>query len=93
MGLQHSITFVKAVTLRALKDIDSIKNDINKGMILIIRITPLAQKDINSLKEAIDDLYNFIKTIDGDIARLGDERIVITPSHIKIWKDGLESKL
>ncbi len=90
--MQSNITFVKAFTLRDVKDTESIKNDINKGMILIIRITPLAQKDINLLRDAIDELYNFIRAIDGDIARLGDERIVITPHNVKIWKNGLENK-
>ncbi|GIU72247.1 MAG: hypothetical protein KatS3mg003_1726 [Candidatus Nitrosocaldaceae archaeon] len=80
-------TFVKAVTLRDLKDLTSIKNDIEEGMILIIRITPLAQKSIEELREAIDKLYDFVKSIEGDIARLGEERVVITPPNVKIWKD------
>jgi SepF-like predicted cell division protein (DUF552 family) len=28
-----------------------------------------------------------VKKIGGDIARLGDERLVITPPLIKIWKE------
>jgi SepF-like predicted cell division protein (DUF552 family) len=55
-------------------------------MILIVRITPMAQKDIEALRKAIDDLYNFVKSTGGDIARLGEERVVITPPAVKIWK-------
>jgi hypothetical protein len=84
---KESITYVKAVTLRDYKELKSIKDDIEKGIILIIRITPLAQKSIDELRRAIDDLYTFIQTVGGDIARLGEERVVITPSNVKIWKD------
>ncbi len=84
---KESITYVKAVTLRDYKELKSIKDDIEKGIILIIRITPLAQKSIDDLRRAIDELYAFIQTVGGDIARLGEERVVITPSNVKIWKD------
>lgn len=46
----------------------------------------MAQKDIETLRKAIDDLYNFVKSAGGDIARLGEERVVITPPAVKIWK-------
>ena len=61
-------------------------------MILIIRITPMAQKDIEALRNAIDDLYKFVKSGGGDIARLGEERVVITPPAVKIWKGVHELK-
>ena len=46
----------------------------------------MAQKDIETLRKVIDDLYNFVKSAGGDIARLGEERVVITPPAVKIWK-------
>ena len=46
----------------------------------------MAHKDIETLRKAIDDLYNFVKSAGGDIARLGEERVVITPPAVKIWK-------
>jgi SepF-like predicted cell division protein (DUF552 family) len=84
--LQNQPIYLKAITLRDISDVESIKNDAKKQMILIVRITPMAQKDIEALRKAIDDLYNFVKSTGGDIARLGEERVVITPSAVKIWK-------
>ncbi|MEM2855892.1 MAG: cell division protein SepF [Candidatus Nitrosocaldaceae archaeon] len=84
----NNLIYVKAFSLKDSKDVDLIKDDINKGMILIIRITPLAQKNIDELRSVVDQLYDFISSIEGDIARLGEERIVVTPPSVKIWKNG-----
>ena len=84
--LQNQPIYLKAITLKDISDVDSIKDDAKKHMILIVRITPMAQKDIETLRKAIDDLYSFVKSAGGDIARLGEERVVITPPDVKIWK-------
>lgn len=78
--------YLKAITLRELDDVYSLKNDIQNKIILILRITPLAQKNIDGLRKAIDELYSFIKNFDGDMVRLGDERIIITPPNVNIWR-------
>ncbi|MFQ6011203.1 MAG: cell division protein SepF [Nitrososphaerales archaeon] len=83
---EKSDIFLKALTLKAAEDIESIKNDVTKKMIVILRVTPLAQTDSLELKEAIEKLYEFSASIGGDIARLGEERIVITPPGVKVWR-------
>jgi hypothetical protein len=55
-------------------------------MIVIISVTPLAQKSVDELRSVIDELYKFVQSSGGDIARLGEERVVITPSMVKIWR-------
>jgi len=82
--IQDNMIYLKTYTLRN-KDISEIKNDIKKQMILIIRITPLAQRDVDDLRIVIEDLYKSVSTIGGDISRLGEERIIITPPNVKIW--------
>ena len=80
--------YVKALPLNDLLDMKSIKDEVNAGNIIILRITPLAKKSIDDVKTAVSELCDFVKSINGDIARLGEERIVITPPLIKIWKKG-----
>lgn len=53
---------------------------------LIVRVTPLAKKSVDDVKRAINELYEYVETLGGDIARLGEERIVLTPPPIKIWR-------
>jgi SepF-like predicted cell division protein (DUF552 family) len=84
---QGSIIYLKAMPLRSLSDLDTIKNDVASGNILILKVTPLANKSIENIKRAVNDLCEFVKTINGDIARLGEERIVVTPSSVRIWRE------
>ena len=82
----HSPLYVKALPLQELDDVDAIKEEIGGGNILIVRITPLAKKSVDETKLAITELTDHVKSIGGDIARLGEERIVITPPGVKIWR-------
>ena len=86
MQTQKSPVYLKALTLRDMSDISVVKEDIKKHMILIIRVTPLAQKDLEELRKVVEDLYSYTQSAGGDIARLGEERIVITPPGVKIWR-------
>jgi SepF-like predicted cell division protein (DUF552 family) len=80
-------TYLKAMPLRDLSDLEDIKNEVKNGNILILRITPLASKNIEDVKRAVNELYEFAESIGGDIARLGEERVVICPQNIRIWRE------
>ncbi len=92
MQKQESPTYLKAITIRDSSDIHSIAEDIKKGMILILRVTPLAQKDVDQLRGLVEELYSVARSSDAEIARLGEERIIVTPSSVKIWKPDYELK-
>ncbi|GBF24109.1 hypothetical protein MnTg01_00446 [archaeon MnTg01] len=92
MQKQESPTFLKAITIRDPSDIHSIQEDIKKDMILILRVTPLAHKDVDKLRKVVEDLYTIAKNANADIARLGEERIIVTPPGIKIWKPEYDLK-
>jgi hypothetical protein len=80
-------TYLKAMPLRDLADLESIKTEVTNGNILILKITPLANKNILDVSHAVNELYTFTEEIGGDIARLGEERIVICPPKIRIWRE------
>jgi len=81
-----TVIYVKAIPLKEYSDIDEIKSELNSGNVLIVKITPLAMKNIEEVKDVIDELKKYVESVNGDIARLGEERIVVTPSPIKIWR-------
>ena len=80
---------LKALQLKSLDDLPKIQEDVAKRVIVILRVTPLAQKNIEELKGAVEQLYEFSTSIGGDMARLGEERIVITPPGVRIWRGSL----
>jgi len=85
--VSESKAYLKAMPLRDLADLEAVKKEINGGNILILRITPLASKSIEDVKQAVNDLSQFAESIGGDIARLGEERVVLTPPKIRIWRE------
>ncbi len=82
-----SKTYLKAMPLKDLADIENVKTEVMNGNIIILKITPLAQKSIEDVKSAVNDLFQFAETIGGDIARLGEERVVICPKTVRIWRE------
>lgn len=80
-------TYLKAMPLRDLSDLDSVKTEVKSGNILILRITPLANKSVDDVKHAVNELCEFAESIGGDIARLGEERVVVCPPSVKIWRE------
>jgi hypothetical protein len=80
-------TYLKAMPLKDVADVENVKNEILNGNIIILRVTPLANKSIDDVKNAVNELYQFSESIGGDIARLGEERVVICPKNIRIWRE------
>ncbi|MFH0897478.1 MAG: cell division protein SepF [Candidatus Bathyarchaeota archaeon] len=83
----EGISYLKALPIRQLSDIDVVKIELSAGNIVIAKITPLAKKSLEDTERAVEELCAFVNMIGGEIARLGDERLVVTPPSIKIWKE------
>ena len=84
--MPESKIYLRARLLRSLDDVETVKQEVESGNILILRISALAKKSVEDVKRAVDELCRFTELIGGDIARLGEERVVITPSSVRIWR-------
>lgn len=80
-------TYLKAMPLRDLSELDTVKSEVKSGNIMILRISPLANKSIDDVKRAVNELCEFAESMGGDIARLGEERVVVCPPNVKIWRE------
>ncbi len=78
--------YIKAIPLRAYEDIDVIKAEVRAGNIVICNVAPLAKHNIEDVKRGINELNEYAQGNDGDIARLGEERVIITPKNVRIWR-------
>ncbi|MFC1486534.1 cell division protein SepF [Thermoproteota archaeon] len=79
-------TYLKAMALQSLADVEVIKHELKLGNIIILKITPLARKSIEDVKKAVNEISVFTQSIEGDIASLGKERVVIVPDSLRIWR-------
>src|SRR5712691_5180933 len=86
LAMAHTPVYVKALPLQELDDVESVKEEVKAGNILIVRVVPLARKSVEETKLAITELTDYVKGLGGDIARLGEERIVITPAGVRVWR-------
>ena len=77
--------YVKPVSLQQQTDVDLIKKELNGGNIVLLNITEMAKRP-NTLKQVVDELRSYAEKIDGDIARLDAEKILLTPKKVKIVK-------
>jgi SepF-like predicted cell division protein (DUF552 family) len=78
--------YIKAIPLKAYEDVDIIKSEVRGGNVVITNVSPLAKQNIDDVKRAINELNEYAVLIQGDIARLGEERVILTPKSIKIWR-------
>ena len=78
--------FVKPMDLVVDSDVEAILNETKQGNIVLMNISDLAKRNALKLKELIGVIKVEIKAIDGDIARISQGRVLITPSKVKIIK-------
>lgn len=79
--------YLKALTLHSPEEMEKIKDEIRAGNILIVRIEPLVKKSVEDARRVINEMSEFIASMGGDIARLGEERIILTPPSVQIWRE------
>ncbi|MEM2115502.1 MAG: cell division protein SepF [Candidatus Woesearchaeota archaeon] len=78
---------VRAYSLNSFEDIKPILTDLREGYIIcFVNIKNLKEKDPVELKRAIQKFKIAIENFGGDIAGVGEEWIIITPSFAEIDK-------
>ncbi len=77
--------YVKRIDLRNEGDADLAIKELSEKNIIILNVLPLA-KQPNRLKTIIGKLKSYSGKMDGDIALLTQEMILLTPAKVKIVK-------
>ncbi|MDF2954915.1 MAG: putative archaeal cell division protein [Candidatus Alkanophagales archaeon MCA70_species_2] len=80
---EEARSYVKAVELTSLNEMPELKKEIYKGNILILDISLIKQDKI-TVERAIKDLKRVVADVGGDIAGLDDDKIIVTPTGIRI---------
>ncbi|MEM4256910.1 MAG: cell division protein SepF [Candidatus Diapherotrites archaeon] len=78
--------FVKPITLSTDQDKDLVLEEAKKGNIVLVNIGDLSKRNAQKLKELVNEIKAGIESINGDIARISQEKVIVTPSRVKIIK-------
>ena len=77
--------YVKRIDLRNEGDSDLVLKELGEKNIIILNVLPLS-KQPNRLKTIISKLKGHTTKVNGDIALLAKEMILLTPANVKIVK-------
>ena len=75
---------VRAETLREFDDTENVQDHLRNGDIVWVNIKPLKNKDMSKLKRAVKRLKKTVSAVDGDIAGVDEQWIVLTPQYATI---------
>ena len=77
--------YVKPVALEQEADLAVIEAELKKRNIILLNISVMSKRP-NTLKGMVERLKTYVKKSNGDIARIDEEKILLTPSKVKIIK-------
>lgn len=78
-------TYVKKIDLRNEGDVNLITKEVQDGNLIIINVLPMKGRP-KTLNRAINKLKKFASDINGDIARISEHLVLLTPEGVKIVK-------
>jgi SepF-like predicted cell division protein (DUF552 family) len=76
--------YVKVCKLKGFADIDVSARELSEGNIVILDIKPLAERSMNELRHAVDEMKDICISMGGDIAGLSEYHLILTPPNVKI---------
>ncbi len=77
--------YIKPVALESEADIKVIEDELKQRNIIILNVSPMA-KNTAKLKMIVGDLKEYVTKVNGDVARIDNDKILLTPSRVKIVK-------
>ena len=76
--------------LNNLIDAERIQRRLREGFIVLARIRELKERDIETLKSAINRIKKTCIAIGGDIAGVGEDYIIATPAYAMVVRKTIE---
>ena len=87
MDSSHQGKFmIRVETLSEFSDTSIIQEYVRNGDIVWVRIRPLKEKDLTELKRSVDRLRKTCIAINGDVAGIDEDYLVLTPPGVNIHR-------
>lgn len=77
--------YVKPISLQTEADLAIVEDELKNKNIILLNITPIARNPAK-LKSSVEHLKAFAHKINGDLARIDEDKILVTPHNVKIVK-------
>ncbi len=77
--------YVKPLSLESDADVAVVENEIRLKNVVLLNIAPLA-RNAPRLKESLSKLSAAAMSVNGDIARISEDKILVTPQGMKIMR-------
>ncbi len=81
---EEADTWVKVSTLENSSDLDVVASELREGNLVLLNIGPMYRKNKVKLRQSISQLKGTVSDLNGDIARLSEDKVLATPSGTKI---------
>jgi hypothetical protein len=79
--------WIEIEKLDSFTDSDRIQRKVREGNILLVRIRDLRAKDMEELKRSVERIRRTCLAVNGDIAGLGDDWLIVTPATAKVFRE------
>ena len=87
-GLENAKTVVKVGEMFRYEDLSPLTNEVYNGNIVVLDYTSIANDDL-TMKRVTAELKNVARDVDGDVAGVGKNLLMLTPRGIKIDRNKL----
>ena len=84
--------YIKVEKMEGYADSEKVQRDVRDGYIVLVDIKELKEKDINELKRAITRIRKTCVAINGDIAGVGEDWIIVTPDFARVYREQSEDQ-
>ncbi|MFB6292002.1 MAG: cell division protein SepF [Candidatus Nanohaloarchaea archaeon] len=75
---------IRAATLKEFGDVEKVQQHLRNDHIVWVNIAPLKNRDMTDLKRAVKRMKKTVKAVDGDMAGVDEDWIVVCPSYATI---------
>ena len=75
---------IRVDKMEDFSDSDRIQKLIREGAVVLVKIRKLKEKDLSELKRAVDKLRKTCVAMNGDIAGIDEDWIIVTPAFAHV---------
>lgn len=83
---QENKVGVRIETLKDFLDTERVQNLLREGNVVFLRVKNLRNKDMAELKRSVEKLKKTCTAMNGDIAGIDEDFLVLTPKFAKVYR-------